>query len=156
MNISQRSILEKLKKIRKQANKTQEEVANYLGITKQAYFRYEKGTRRISLDTLLKLTKYFDLNSDYFFNKNYSVEYNNSNNFLTLSKYYYNLKDKYDYLITRIKLLQEDNINDRNFIDKEVKIASDEVVYLRSELNQTLSNIELLLKSEKDKYKWKR
>ena len=68
MNISQRIILDKLKNIRKHANKTQEEVANYLCVTKQAYFRYEKGTRRISLETLLKLTKYFNLSSDYFFN----------------------------------------------------------------------------------------
>jgi transcriptional regulator with XRE-family HTH domain len=66
MNISQRNILDKLRNIRKENKKTQEEVADFLGITKQAYFRYEKGTRRISLDNLLKITKYYNLDSDYF------------------------------------------------------------------------------------------
>ena len=153
MNISQRSILEKLKKIRKQSNKTQEEVADYLGITKQAYFRYEKGTRKISLETLLKLTKFFNLSSDYFFNKVYSIVEIESNNFITYSKYYYDLKDKYDYLIIRINLLNEDKINDKTFIENELKLAYDEIRYLNSELLETLSSIELLIKSEKEKYK---
>ena len=152
MNISQRSILDKLKKIRKENNKTQEEVADYLGITKQAYFRYEKGTRRISLDTLLKLTKYYNLDSDYFFGKFYSIQESNSNNFITYSKYYYDLKDKYDYFVVRIKLLEKDTLNDRTFIEKELKLALDEINYLKLELKQTLINIELLMKSEKEKY----
>jgi transcriptional regulator with XRE-family HTH domain len=138
--------------IRKENKKTQEEVADFLGITKQAYFRYEKGTRRISLDNLLKITKYYNLDSDYFFGKFYSIQESNSNNFITYSKYYYDLKDKYDYFIVRVKLLEEDTINDRTFIGKELKLAFDEINYLKSELKQTLSSIELLLKSEKEKY----
>ena len=119
-------------------NKTQEEVADYLGITKQAYFRYEKGTRRISLDTLLKLTKYYNLDSDYFFGKFYSIQESNSNNFITYSKYYYDLKDKYDYFVVRIKLLEKDTLNDRTFIEKELKLALDEINYLKLELKQKL------------------
>ena len=152
MNISQRNILDKLRNIRKENKKTQEEVADFLGITKQAYFRYEKGTRRISLDTLLKLTKYYNLDNDYFFGNFYSIQESNSNNFITYSKYYYNLKDKYDYFIVRVKLLKEDTINDRTFVNKELEIAYDEINYLKSELKQTLISIELLLKSEKEKY----
>ena len=153
MNISQRRILEELKKIRKKSNKTQEEVAEYLGITKQAYFRYEKGSRRISLDTLIKLTEYFNLSSDYFFNKAYSVTYSDPNNYITLSKYYYELKDKYDFLVERVLRLKEDTINDKDFILNEIKLASDELIYLKSEIKSSLIKIETLTNKEKAKYK---
>ena len=153
MNISQRRILEELKKIRKKSNKTQEEVAEYLGITKQAYFRYEKGSRRISLDTLIKLTEYFNLSSDYFFNKVYSVTYSDPNNYITLSKYYYELKDKYDFLLERVLRLKEDTINDKDFILNEIKLASDELIYLKSEIKSSLIKIETLTNKEKAKYK---
>ena len=153
MNISQRRILEELKKIRKKSNKTQEEVAEYLGITKQAYFRYEKGSRRISLDTLIKLTEYFNLSSDHFFNKFYSVTYNDPNNYITLSKYYYELKDKYDFLVERVLRLKEDTINDKDFILNEIKLASDELIYLKSEIKASLIKIETLTNKEKTKYK---
>lgn len=153
MNISQRRILEELKKIRKKSNKTQEEVAEYLGITKQAYFRYEKGSRRISLDTLIKLTEYFNLSSDYFFNKFYSVTYNDPNNYITLSKYYYELKDKYDFLVERVLRLKEDTVNDKDFILNEIKLASDELIYLKSEIKSSLIKIETLTNKEKAKYK---
>ena len=153
MNISQIGILEELKKIRKKSNKTQEEVAEYLGITKQAYFRYEKGSRRISLDTLIKLTEYFNLSSDYFFNKSYSVTYSDPNNYITLSKYYYELKDKYDFLVERVLRLKEDTINDKDFILNEIKLASDELIYLKSEIKSSLIKIETLTNKEKAKYK---
>lgn len=153
MNISQSGILEELKKIRKKSNKTQEEVAEYLGITKQAYFRYEKGSRRISLDTLIKLTEYFNLSSDYFFNKVYSVTYSDPNNYITLSKYYYELKAKYDFLVERVLRLKEDTINDKDFILNEIKLASDEIIYLKSEIKSSLSKIETLTNKEKAKYK---
>ncbi len=153
MNISQRRILEELKKIRKKSNKTQEEVAEYLGITKQAYFRYEKGSRKISLDTLIKLTEYFNLSSDYFFSKVYSVTYSDPNNYITLSKYYYELKDKYDFLVERVLRLKEDTINDKDFILNEIKLASDELIYLKSEIKASLIKIETLTNKEKAKYK---
>jgi hypothetical protein len=56
-------------------------------------------------------------------------------------------------MIIRIKLLNVDKINDRSFIDKELKLAFDKINYLKSELKQKLSYIELPMKSEKDCYK---
>jgi hypothetical protein len=52
-------------------------------------------------------------------------------------------------MIIRIKLLNVDKINDRSFIDKELKLAFDKINYLKSELKQKLSYIELPMKSEK-------
>ena len=44
-----------IKQLRKVYKLTQQDVANKLGITKQAYYRYEKGSRNISIVVLEKL-----------------------------------------------------------------------------------------------------
>ena len=56
---------ERLKCLRKERSLNQEDVAKILGITKQAYGRYENGTRKLSIDDLVKLCKFYDVSSDY-------------------------------------------------------------------------------------------
>ena len=53
--------METLKDLRKQANKTAAEVATVLGVEYRAYYRYEQGTRRISLEQVLLLAKLYDI-----------------------------------------------------------------------------------------------
>ena len=55
----------KLKELRKQANKTQCDVANYLGVSFQAYSNYENGNREIGLEMLIKLSAYYGVSIDY-------------------------------------------------------------------------------------------
>ncbi len=56
---------ENLKKLRLQSNKTQQDLAEYLNISRQAYCRYENDQREISLDTLCKLADLYDESTDY-------------------------------------------------------------------------------------------
>lgn len=51
----------RLEKIRKQQNKTQAEVAEFLGISRQAVSLYEKGKRKPSFELIEKLTEYYNV-----------------------------------------------------------------------------------------------
>ena len=59
-------IANKLKKIRLEKNKKQQDVADYLGMTKQSYFKYEKGIASVNMKLLIKLSKYYGLPEYYF------------------------------------------------------------------------------------------
>ena len=50
---------------RKAHGKTQQDVADYLGITRQAYSNYEAGKREPDYETLLKIGEYFNCSTDY-------------------------------------------------------------------------------------------
>ena len=54
-----------LKELRTAKKVSQQIVANYLGITRQAYSNYENGNRDPDNETLLKLAEYFDVSTDY-------------------------------------------------------------------------------------------
>ncbi len=60
----------KLKELRNIRKVSQEDVANYLGITQQAYANYERGARKPDPDTLSKLADYFDVSVDYLLGRN--------------------------------------------------------------------------------------
>ena len=66
-------IVRKLINIRKKNKKTQQEVADFLGITKQSYYKYEKKINKISLETIMKLSDYYKISSDYFLKNNTEV-----------------------------------------------------------------------------------
>ena len=44
---------------------TQQYVADYLHIAREVYRRYEKGTRTIPIDCLIKLTELYNTSADY-------------------------------------------------------------------------------------------
>lgn len=52
----------KLKEYRKKHDFTQEEIANYLGVSKSVYCRYEKELRRISVVDVKKLATLYRVN----------------------------------------------------------------------------------------------
>lgn len=54
---------------RKALKKTQQEIADYLGISRQAYSNYETGKREPDYETLLKLGEYLDCSIDYLLGK---------------------------------------------------------------------------------------
>ena len=56
---------EKIKKLRKDLNLTQPQVADYIGITYQKYQVLEYGKSKPSFDTLIKLCKCLNVSADY-------------------------------------------------------------------------------------------
>ncbi|MBR1984107.1 MAG: helix-turn-helix transcriptional regulator [Clostridia bacterium] len=54
-----------LKLLRKQMNKTQEEIAKELNVTQQTYARYELGTSEPTIESLIKLADYYQVSLDY-------------------------------------------------------------------------------------------
>lgn len=58
-------IAQRIKEIRLERNKTQEEVAEALGIVKQAYYRYEKGIRSLKAEQIKVICEYLNISADY-------------------------------------------------------------------------------------------
>lgn len=54
-----------LKPLREARGVSQQSVATFLGISRQAYSNYENGTREPDFETLLKLGEYFECSIDY-------------------------------------------------------------------------------------------
>jgi transcriptional regulator with XRE-family HTH domain len=59
------TLANRLSKLRKENKKTQQQVADYLKITRPAYTAYEGGNRQPDYDTLQKLADYFNTTTDY-------------------------------------------------------------------------------------------
>ena len=58
-------IEERLKNIRTDRDKTQQEIADVLKIDRKTYCRYENGMHEIKVDVLIQLAKYYNLSLDY-------------------------------------------------------------------------------------------
>lgn len=46
-------------------DKTQAEIAEYLGCQREVYRRYEKGARQMPIDFLIKLALFYDVSTDF-------------------------------------------------------------------------------------------
>lgn len=55
----------RLKELRDELHLTQDALAKKLNINSVTYLRYEKSQREPSLDTLVKLAKFFGVSTDY-------------------------------------------------------------------------------------------
>ncbi len=55
----------RLEDLRIDNDKTQAEIAEYLGCQREVYRRYEKGTRQIPVDFLIALSLFYNVNIDY-------------------------------------------------------------------------------------------
>lgn len=55
----------RLEDLRIDCDKTQADIAEYLGCQREVYRRYEKGTRQIPIDYLIKLSAYYNVSIDY-------------------------------------------------------------------------------------------
>lgn len=56
---------QRLEDLRIDNDKTQADVADYLGCQREVYRRYEKGTRQIPVDFLIRLSFLYDVSIDY-------------------------------------------------------------------------------------------
>lgn len=69
----------RMKALRKERNKTQQDIANILGVSRPAYTAYEQGNRTPDNEAVETLADYYDVTIDYLFGrtdqKNASKEY---------------------------------------------------------------------------------
>lgn len=56
---------QRLRDLREDADKTQQEIANYLGTSAQHYGKYESGKAEIPLERAVMLAKYYNVSLDY-------------------------------------------------------------------------------------------
>ncbi len=57
---------QRLKDIREDNDKTQDEIAKILGISRQHYSLYERGERELPMHHFVTLAKYYNISLDYF------------------------------------------------------------------------------------------
>ena len=57
--------MEILKQLRKQNKKSQQDVADFLGVNRGTYANYELGKREPDFDTLRRIAEYFNVSIDY-------------------------------------------------------------------------------------------
>ena len=55
----------RLKDLREDADLKQKELAEYLHIKQNTYSQYENGQRELPIDILIKLSKYYNVSTDY-------------------------------------------------------------------------------------------
>lgn len=60
-----KSYNEIIRELREDNDKTQKEIADYLGTTQQVYSRYEKGENEMPIRHTISLCKYYNVSSDY-------------------------------------------------------------------------------------------
>lgn len=59
------ALYQRIKDLREDADKTQTDIALYLGTTAQYYGKYEKGEREIPFSRAIELAVYYDVSLDY-------------------------------------------------------------------------------------------
>lgn len=60
-----KTYIEIMKELREDNDKTQQQIADYLGTSQTMYARYERGTNELPIRHLIKLCKYYNVSSDY-------------------------------------------------------------------------------------------
>lgn len=65
----------KLKELRKENKKTQEEIAKFLQVAQRTYGGYELGTSEPTIDTLCKLADYYGVTVDYLIGRDFANEF---------------------------------------------------------------------------------
>ncbi|EHQ8833371.1 helix-turn-helix transcriptional regulator [Enterococcus faecalis] len=76
----------KLKQLRISKNKTQQQVADYLGITRAAYSHFENNRNDPDKETLVKLAILFDVTTDFLLGRNHTPEWASKDEMIELDK----------------------------------------------------------------------
>ncbi len=94
-----------IKKLRDDKQKTQQDIADVLGIARQTYNHYELQENIIPLKHLNNLANYYDVSIDYLFGLNDLKQYPNHSNEIDIMKSQIRLKEfRKDYKLTQVKL----------------------------------------------------
>lgn len=57
--------ISRIRNLREDADKTQQEIAEYLGMSQTMYARYERGANEMPIRHLIKLSDYYQVSLDY-------------------------------------------------------------------------------------------
>ncbi len=57
--------MKKFRNLREDHDKTQQEIADYLGTSQTMYARYERGANELPIRHFIALCKYYDVSADY-------------------------------------------------------------------------------------------
>ena len=57
--------IQRMRNLREDNDKTQQQIADYLGTSQTMYARYESGANELPIHHLLALCKYYNVSSDY-------------------------------------------------------------------------------------------
>ncbi len=60
-----KTYLEIMRDLREDSDKTQRDIAEYLGTTQQVYSRYENGENEIPIRHIISLCRYYNVSADY-------------------------------------------------------------------------------------------
>ena len=55
-----------MRDLREDADKTQQQIADYLGTSQTMYARYERGANELPIHHLIRLCEYYNVSADYF------------------------------------------------------------------------------------------
>ena len=59
------NVYQRIKDLREDADKSQEEIANVIGTSQSYYAQYENGKRSIPFERIVILAKYYNISLDY-------------------------------------------------------------------------------------------
>lgn len=57
--------IQRMRNLREDNDKTQQQIADYLGTSQTMYARYERGANELPIHHLLGLCKYYNVSADY-------------------------------------------------------------------------------------------
>lgn len=58
--------IKRMRDLREDSDRTQQEIAEVLGTSQTMYARYERGANELPIRHLIKLCKYYSVSTDYF------------------------------------------------------------------------------------------
>lgn len=70
--VSYMAFYRRIRDLREDSDKTQAEIAEYLGTTAQYYGKYEKGERELPFFRAIQIAQYYDVSLDYIAERNHS------------------------------------------------------------------------------------
>lgn len=65
-----------MSELREDNDRTQQEIADYLGTSQTMYARYERGANELPIRHLIKLCDYYQVSSDYFLGRSSNKKIN--------------------------------------------------------------------------------
>lgn len=68
--------IKRIRDLREDSDKTQQEIADFLGTSQTMYARYERGANELPIRHLLKLANYYGVSTDYILGRTDNPEVN--------------------------------------------------------------------------------
>lgn len=68
--------VKRIRDLREDSDKTQQEIADFLGTSQTMYARYERGANELPIRHLLKLADYYGVSTDYILGRTDNPEVN--------------------------------------------------------------------------------